>query len=296
VTLTRRVQLASRLCLRRLGVRLCAPQFVLGTLQGVLGAFEILLGPLPLGIRPPEVFLRAFAFGLGPLEICLGALVIRLRLLQCRLGAFAIGVRVLKILLAALALRVRACQIVRGSLTLGLRPGQFVLRRLPIGVRLFTLSLNALEIGLRALQVGLSPFALRLKAFDLGARPFAFRGHRFIKLALGMYRSGRGRLFRFHPRARRLTRERSLDVGTRRGDFSFEARSPLRVHRVELAGPSLFRVFVRPGAGFLEGLLVCLCEIAELLEFRLQPGPNAVDDSAKMFLGHLLALSEARSD
>ena len=93
MTLTRRVQLASRLCLRRLGVRLCAPQFVLGTLQGVLGAFEILLGPLPLGIRPPEVFLRAFAFGLGPLEICLGALVIRLRLLQCRLGAFAIGVR-----------------------------------------------------------------------------------------------------------------------------------------------------------------------------------------------------------
>jgi hypothetical protein len=67
------------------------------------------------------------------------------------------------------------------------------------------------------------------------------------------------------------------------------------MHRVELRHPSLFGVGIGALTRLLNCLLVCMREVTQLLQLGLKPGANAVDDPAKLFLGHLFALSEAQA-
>jgi hypothetical protein len=260
-----------------------------------LCALKLLLRPLSLAIGSLQFFLSAFTLVLGALQILLSPLVIRLRLLQRLFGPFAIGVRRVEILLAALALGLCAVQILQRSRPFGQRPRQLVLRALTIGIRVLAFRLHPFEIGLSPLEVRLGARPFGVKTFDIGPRAVAFRGHGFVELPFRVDRCVRGRLFGLHPSARDLGSECALDVGARRGDFRFEPGSPLGVRGVELLQPPLLRVSVSALTRFVQRLLMGLGEVAKLFELRLQPGANTVDDSAKMFLGHLLALCEARS-
>jgi hypothetical protein len=49
----------------------------------------------------------------------------------------------------------------------------------------------------------------------------------------------------------------------------------------------LFGIGGRALTRIVKRLLVRLCEVAQLLELRLEAGPNVVDESSKLFLGHL---------
>jgi hypothetical protein len=66
-----------------------------------------------------------------------------------------------------------------------------------------------------------------------------------------------------------------------------EARPPLRVNRIELCGPSLFRISLGALTRFLQRLLVALSEAAQMgIELSLKFGANGVNHAATLFLGH----------
>ena len=296
MTLTRRFQFTGGLLSNRFDLTLRAKQILLGALECFVRPLKILLGSFALAMGVLEILLRAFALILRTLQVALRLPVIGLRLTQRFFRRLTICVRPLQILLGAFVIRLRTRQVLLCALTFVLCPRQFFLRSVPIGIRPFTFGLHPIQVGLGTLQIPLRARALRVKAFDLGAGAFAFRGNRFVELSLCMNRCvGRG-LLRLHPRAHRLGSQSALDIRARRRYFRLEPRSPLSMHVAELRAPALFGLGVCALTGFLHRLLMRLRQVAKLFKLCLKPRTDTVDDSAKLFLGHLFALSGARSD
>jgi hypothetical protein len=287
-----------------------ALELFLTALKRCLRSLELVKRVLPFFLDTPELVLIALKSRLGTLEFPEGMLPLVKCALKLRCAALKVRPRTLEPVVCASEIflrtgQLRLCgdQIPLHPLVAGLEARSLAVRALQIRLdafairlRALTVGLDSLQFGVRAFEVGMRTFAFRLRPFEVGLRPCPLGGDGFLQLTASLGRQFSRRLLGLLPDPQGLGDQGALDVGPGGCDFGLQTGVPLPAHVREFRRPPLFGVDLGETPRLDHRLFVGLGEPSEMrLELGVQARANAVDDGAKLILGHSLALSGRRS-